>query len=282
MNYALSPISVIPIKVSPLDKSEMVSQLLFGEMVEILLTKGKRWTKIRCLYDNIVGWVYSNQLTLLTPSEKELYQENFAFSLELMHPVMDAEYSRPICIGAKLPNFDGIRFSLAEKYFTFSGQAIFPNDLKPTTEVVLKFARKYMFAPYAAGGRSPLGIDSAALIQLVFSFVGIQLPRFASYQVEQGVTVDFVQQAQAGDIAFFENKAGNITHVGLLLQDKYIIHCSGHVRIDKVDHFGIYNEQLKKYTHKLRIVKRLLDTENIVPLKEVEQQVVSENQIDLF
>lgn len=281
MNFAICPLSVIPVRASSLERSELLTQLLFGECAEILGKKGKMWLKIRCLNDNTIGWVHSNQLKLITPSEKDIYTDFFAFSLEFIQPIMSDSASKPITIGARLPDFDGLRCNLGEERYNFSGQAVFPKDLTPSAALIVKFARKYLYAPMMSGGRSPFGIDSAALVQLVFSFVGIHLQRNAEGQVEQGRPVDFVQQAQAGDVAFFENRAGNITHAGILLPEKKIIHSFGQVRIDKVDHYGIYDEERQKYTHRLRIVKRFLEDE---PEKKetVEKTAVAENQIGLF
>lgn len=282
MNFAVCPLSIVPVRVSGADKSEMLTQLLFGECVEILHRKGKRWLKIRCLNDSTTGWVATNQLQLITPSEQETFRDFFAFSLEFIHPIMSADMSRPITIGARLPDFDGIRCTLGEENYTFSGQAVFPKDLSPSAELIMKFARRYLHAPYLYGGRSPFGIDAGALIQLVFSFIGIRLHRYPEQQVEQGRTVDFVQQAQPGDIAFFQSKNGNITHTGILLPDSKIIHSFGQVRIDRIDHYGIYNEDLKKYTHKLRIVRRFLEKIPERLLEALKENVVPENQIGLF
>jgi hypothetical protein len=282
MNFAVCPLSIVPVRASSADKSEMLTQLLFGECVEILHRKGKQWLKVRCLTDNTIGWVSTNQLQLITPSEQETFRDFYAFSLEFIQPIMSSDMSRPITIGARLPDFDGMRCTLGEVDYTFSGQAVFPRDLKPSADLIIKFARRYLNAPYLHGGRSPFGIDAGALVQLVFSFVGIVLHRYPEQQVEQGRTVDFVQQAQPGDIAFFQAKNGNITHTGILLPDEKIIHSYGQVRIDNVDHYGIYNEELKKYTHKLRIVRRFLDKIPERQPESITEDAVPENQIGMF
>jgi hypothetical protein len=108
------------------------------------------------------------------------------------------------------------------------------------------------------GGRSPFGIDCAGLTQMVFKIAGIRLLRDANQQVTQGRPVDFMEQCQSGDLAFFDNGKGHIGHVGIILPDCHVIHASGKVRIDKMDHFGIFNKEQNKYTHQLRVVKRLL------------------------
>ena len=84
------------------------------------------------------------------------------------------------------------------------------------------------------------------------------LKRDAWQQALQGQTVDFIQEAKPGDLAFFDNEEGRIIHVGIMLADQQIIHASGRVKIDTIDSQGIYSADLQRYTHKLRIIKRLV------------------------
>lgn len=282
MHYGICPLSVIPIRSSASHKSEMISQLLFGELMEILDRKGKQWVKVRCAYDNFVGWVDAHQIKSITPSEFESFQKDFAFSLELVQPVMGPDHFVPITMGARLPAFDGIHFKLGETPYTFSGQAISPNDIVPNPEFILKIAKRYLNTPFLWGGRSPFGLDAAGFIQLVFSMAGIALPREASLQIDEGITVDFVEQATPGDLAFFDNKAGRIHHVGIIMPDRRIIHSYGGVRIDLLDHYGIYNQQTKKYTHKLRLAKRVLPVDRIQQLANINHSGVEFKQAELF
>jgi gamma-D-glutamyl-L-lysine dipeptidyl-peptidase len=281
MNYGICPLSVVPIRAAASDKSEMVSQLLFGETVEILESKGG-WARIRCTWDNYIGWADAKQIKPLDFSEIQRHQKNFAYSLELVQGAMGEGHCLPITIGATLPDFDGMHFRLNGSSFTFSGQAITPKDTKLSSALILKIARRYLYAPYLWGGRSPMGIDCSGFTQIVFKMAGVAIPRDASDQVYVGETVDFIEQAQEADLAFFENSKGNISHVGILLNKNEIIHASGQVRIDKIDHYGIFNESTQQYSHNLRVIRRLLptleNTETIAPPKE--EEVV--NQVKLF
>lgn len=281
MNYGICPLSVVPIRSSASDKSEMVSQLLFGETVEILETKAS-WSRIRCTWDNYIGWADAKQLKPLPSSDLENYKQNFAYSLELVQGAMGDGYYLPITIGATLPEFDGMHFRLNGSSFTFSGQAISPKDTQLSTALILKIARRYLYAPYLWGGRSPMGIDCSGFSQIVFKMAGVAIPRDASEQVHIGHMVDFNEQAQAGDLAFFENKKGNISHVGILLSKNEIIHASGQVRIDKIDHYGIFNSITEKYTHKLRVIKRLLPTTEELNTIAPEEKEDVQNQVRLF
>lgn len=280
--YHLCPLSVVPVRASASESSDMVSQLLFGELVETIETKGRLWSRVRCQWDNLVGWVATNQLQAITPSEFITFNEHFAYNLELTQAVMGADFFLPITLGAQLPNFDGMRFQLADAVYTFSGQAVFPKDITPNADFLLKIARRYLHAPHLSGGRSPFGIDSSGLVQIVFKIGGIHLPREAAHQVFMGETIDFVEQAQAGDLAFFEDRMGRIAHVGILLPNLQILHAYGKVRIDNIDHFGIYNHHESRYTHKLRVVKRVLQKLPL-PVKDAAQPAdLVTNQIELF
>ena len=282
MNYGICPLSVVPIRSTSSDTSEMVSQLLFGEMVEILERRGKKWSKVRCIFDHYIGWVDSKQIKSITSTEYETYLNNHAYSIELMQGAMTNQHYVPITIGATLPDFDGVNFSLNGASFTFSGQAVVPANITPNAELLIKIARRYLYAPYLWGGRSPFGIDCSGFSQIVFKMLGIALPRESAQQVEVGETVDFVEQSQAGDLAFFEDRKGRLSHVGILLEDRKIIHASGQVRIDKIDHFGIFNVDTEKYTHKLRIVKRVLPTAPKSAQKESSDENEVNNQIEIF
>ncbi|MDX1941895.1 MAG: C40 family peptidase [Saprospiraceae bacterium] len=282
MSYGICPLSVVAIRSSSSESSEMVSQLLFGELLEILETKGRQWMKIRCQWDNLVGWVAAHQIKAITPSEFETYNQHFAYNLELMQAVMANDFFMPITLGAQLPNFDGIRFELESNSYTFSGQAIFPNDITPTSDFILKIARRYLHAPYLAGGRSPFGIDDSGLMQMLFKFIGTRLPREAAQQVYLGQTIDFIEEAQSADLAFFEDRQGKIAHVGILLPNLQILHAYGKVRIDTIDHFGIYNLEEARYTHKLRVVKRILPKSKSTPNQADQPSELVKNQIELF
>ena len=123
---------------------------------------------------------------------------------------------------------------------------------------MLEFAMRFLRAPYLWGGRTPVGIDCSGFTQLIYKSIGIQIPRDASQQVELGQPLDFASEGQIGDLAFFQNEEGRIVHVGMVCAPGKIIHASGQVRIDKLDDTGIFNCDTGKYSHQLRIIKRIL------------------------
>lgn len=263
MTFALCNVSVAPLRALPADKSEMVSQLLFGEVVEALEFKDN-WAKVRCLWDNYLGWIDFKQLLPITEAER-VAMENDApcYALDLMQSASSNDHFLPLLIGATLPNFDGMRFQIGGCFYLFNGQSICPSKLTPSVDLLLKIAKRYLYAPYLWGGRSPFGIDCSGLVQCVFKLLGIALPRDASQQVELGTPIDFIEFIQPGDLAFFENTKGRISHVGIIFPENMILHAHGRVRLDQFDHFGIYDAEKEKYTHKLRVIKRILDEEYV-------------------
>jgi len=228
--------------------------------------------------------VSSHQLSPITPSELEDYQKNYAYSLELYQPIASDDGYLPVVLGARLPGFDGMRLHLATRHCTFSGQAVFPKDIKATPEFIIKLSRKYLNAPFLWGGRSPMGIDAPGLVQMVYKLSGVKLPREAAQQVYLGEAVDFVEQALPGDVAYFENRNGKVTHCGIILSEDKIIHAHGMVRIDAIDHFGIYDRKQGRYTHKLRVVKRMLKGKqmNALPASTTAEAEKVKGQYELF
>ena len=141
--------------------------------------------------------------------------------------------------------------------YSMNPSELYQNEIA-TGAKITETAFQYLNAPYLWGGKSIFGIDCSGLVQVVYSMVGIQLLRDASDQVESGEVIDFLSETKAGDLAFFENPDGRIVHVGILLNSHQIIHSSGWVKIETIDSQGIISEQTGTYTHKLRVVKRLI------------------------
>lgn len=231
----------------------MTSQLLFGECVSIVGGEivGVSWVEVRCHFDHHQGWVDFNQLTQETP------QGEVAYCLDLVETIFSDKRSTWIGMGSQLPAYDGMISNVGGAKFRFSGQAIQSSILKPTKEILEKIARRLLNVPYLHGGRTVMGIDAPGLCQLVYKCNGIHLPRGAQAQSDLGATIDFAHLAEVGDLAFFNLQSEQLTHVGIVLSDQHIIHATSCVRIDKLDHYGIYSADLQQYTHRLKVIKRL-------------------------
>lgn len=248
-------LSICPMRKKAEESSEMISQIVFGEQVNVLQEQ-ESWLFVQSRKDGYKGWIDKKQVTqTLHP-----YNENsdIHYSLEPSYTIMGGNESRIITFGAILPYYDGMTFKLNGQKFSFSGTAAKPNDLNLTEVLVEKLSRKYLSAPYLWGGKTPFGVDCSGFVQSIYRILGVDLPRDAKDQANVGMTLDFVSESMTGDLAFFTKATNRVSHVGIILEDNRIIHASGKVRIDSLDHQGIYNEEVNKYSHRLKIIKRVL------------------------
>lgn len=247
-------VAVCPVRSEPSHKSEQISQLLFGEMCG-LLESSKDFVRVRILYDNYEGWC---QATQLEETDFEMVSKNSSLAGAWVNQVSINDEIVNIPFGSSLAFLD--EGKSIEKYkMTYNGVLINPPKNAISTNLIKKYAFTFLHTPYLWGGRSVFGIDCSGFTQLVFKCVNIPLLRDAYQQATQGETIGFLEEAQCGDLAFFDNEAGKITHAGILLGSDTIIHASGKVRIDTIDSRGIRNTDTRKQTHNIRIIKRVID-----------------------
>lgn len=241
MKYRIS-VAVAPLRREPSDRSEMVSQGLFGEELE-LFEKQDKWSMIRLCADGYEGWIDNKQFE--KESDSESYELVGFPLIRCMFPGGDAIW---LPAGASVP----VQCFAEEQNGKWSGSC---TDIE-------RCARLFMHAPYLWGGRTVMGMDCSGFTQLVMQLNGRSLPRDAYQQAELGTTISFIEETKSGDLAFFDNSEGRIIHVGIVLRledgSVHILHASGKVREDALDHQGIYNREIATYTHKLRIIKRVL------------------------
>lgn len=249
MNYAVCCVSIAPLRHEPSDRSEMISQVLFGESLE-LLDRKENWALVKCNYDSYEGWMDSKQLSLV---DKNITSSHL--SLHISHACHYGQLTMNLVLGSSLPNFDGINFNIEKTKYLYNGKAVETKQNQLSN--LRKIALKYEGAPYLWGGRSPFGIDCSGFTQMVYKFFDIALPRDAYLQANIGETLNFVGELREGDLAFF-GKEDRITHVGICLGNGEIIHASGQVKIDIIDHIGIFSKTEKKYTHYLKTLKRII------------------------
>lgn len=249
-------LSVVPMRAETSDKAEIVTQLIFGECYEVVGREGN-WLQLQLAADGYRGWIDQKQHT---PVSGEYYREWCATmhprALDLLQIISDAVSRIPVGLGCYLPFFDGMSIRVNEQTYQYHGRASNPGAECSPAQLV-KVALSFLKAPYLWGGKSVFGIDCSGFTQLVFGICGHQLPRDAYQQVSSGEEVHFVAQAQPGDLAYFSNAEGHITHVGIVLEGQQIIHAHGEIRIDTLDHNGIYNAERKRYSHNLRVIKRI-------------------------
>jgi len=252
--FGICNLSIVPVRFEPSDRSEQVSQLLFGEHFTIL-EQEKKWTKIEIAFDNYIGWIDNKQYTIIG-EEQFNYLNNAPIILnnDLIEYISTPNnLLTPISLGASLSFLENEQINTSN--YTFEGIKICGKKEK---ENLVKTAFMYLNSPYLWGGKTPFGIDCSGFTQMVYKINGYKLLRDASQQATQGDALSFIEESEPGDLAFFDNDEGNITHVGIMMNDNYIIHASGKVRIDRLDHLGIYNVDTGRHTHKLRVIKKII------------------------
>lgn len=258
MKFGICLLSVIPVRSEPTDQSEISTQMLFGDLAVINDISGN-WLMVRGVFDNYEGWIDYKQIYEI--SQEEFYRLSRAkpgYIKDLVEVINnDTGQIIPVVFGSTIREAENGRFSVEGMNYTFTGN-LSPPDTKPLNTSIIEDAMLFLNAPYLWGGKTPFGIDCSGLTQTVFKVNGVELLRNAAQQAAQGETISLIDEAGPGDLAFFDNSEGKISHVGIVIKPNKIIHASGKVRIDTIDHQGIFNNDLQKYTHQLRIIKRLI------------------------
>ncbi|GAA4810364.1 C40 family peptidase [Litoribaculum gwangyangense] len=249
MQYGICNLNIVPLRYEPSDTSELVSQVLYGEIFK-LIDQRKNWSKIRLAFDNYEGWVDNKQYQEIGKEQYHiLNKESLKLSLDLVEFIEDQNSQlHPILLGSTLNGLSILNHK-------FDGTI---TAKKETKDHLVQTAFLYLNAPYLWGGKTPFGIDCSGFTQMVYKLNGYKLLRDASQQATQGEALSFIEESEPGDLAFFDNNEGVITHVGIIMKDNYIIHAHGKVRIDRLDHSGIFNVDKKMHTHKLRVIKKVI------------------------
>ncbi|KFF25131.1 C40 family peptidase [Chryseobacterium vrystaatense] len=238
MNKGICNVTVAPVRAENSDKAEIVTEILFGESADILEAV-KNWTRIKMHYDGYEGWIDTKQLKPVT--DEELAKRKVTVVTEDFASVLMNDGKTLLSMGSEV-EFPAVASRRS-------------HDLR---ESIAMAAREFLNVPYLWGGKSFFAVDCSGFTQLVYKIHDIKLPRDTYQQAEVGVPLTFVEESQPGDLAFFENPEGKIIHVGIMLENQKIIHASGKVRIDILDSTGIFNKEMNKHTHKLRVIKNVL------------------------
>jgi len=248
MRYGLCNLGIVPLRAEASDKSELTSQVLYGERFKVL-EKRKKWSRVRLDADKYEGWIDNKQYV-------ELSEDDYN-SLNTLDPALTSELVEYITTtkGGLLLLPMGSDVSVCS-FLKHKFEGTFQNEQLPKHQIV-ETALLFINSPYLWGGKSAMGIDCSGLTQLVYRLCGYSIMRDASQQATQGEALSFIEESEPGDLAFFDNEEGAIIHVGIIMKDHHIIHAHGKVRIDRLDHSGIFNSDLRTHTHKLRVIKRI-------------------------
>lgn len=252
MSISVCPLSIVPVRKEPSDRAEMVSQWLFGETAD-LLERQEKWSLLRFHHDGYQGWVDNKQQR----ASEHRAEAASARCIDPFTSITSAQGPLLLPFGSILSSFSQGKFSVNGVQVAFTGNTTRSLTGSPV-ERLLALTDRWLNAPYLWGGRTPAGVDCSGLTQMLFMAAGVVLPRDAWQQAELGAAVELADQANPGDLAFFDNAEGRIVHVGIMLNDRRILHASGYVRIDTLDHQGIVNAQDGTYSHQLRMLKRVV------------------------
>jgi cell wall-associated NlpC family hydrolase len=243
----------VPLRSGPSHKTEMLSQILFGEKYSVI-DKAGSWLKIETVFDKYTGWIDTGHMQH-SPDESSvaghvLNRSLLCYKNDKSKMILEA--------GCEVfnPDFDKKIFFAGKNQYTTGSD--FSNGFVSTNDSLADLAMKFINSPYIWGGRIPSGIDCSGLTQLIYKIKGIPIPRDSWKQAETGKVVDFIDQAEPGDLVFFDNDRGKISHVGMILSRGLVIHASGRVRIDSIDHQGIFKTEIGGYSHRLRMIRRIL------------------------
>ncbi|MFC4094834.1 C40 family peptidase [Euzebyella saccharophila] len=250
MQYGICHLSIVSVRNQANDSSEMVTQLLYGDHFKVLEER-KYYSRIRVAHDNCEGWVQKQQFTYI---EEETYskienEEELKHSCELVSFIETQDsILLPILLGSAIAQSPMLSHTFDGGYF----------NGRRKKQSLVQTALLYLNAPFLYGGKSPFGIDASAFSQMVYKINGHQLLRSAAEQATQGQALSFIEESEAGDLAFFDNSDGEIVHVGIIMDNNYIIHVDGKVRIDRLDHTGIFNTETSRYSYQLRVIKQII------------------------
>ena len=276
--YVVNNCPVTPVREEPSEAAEQATQLLFGQVCEVVERKSS-WIKIRCTTDGQVGWVNRKMTTPVSEEDVRLLNENRKANGEgvvatPMAVVTDTETGEKLMltIGTRLPNYRKGTFEVLGKQYKidpkavyslkFKGEKVLVNGREVTGEDVVRVAKSLLNVSYLWGGKNMMGYDCSGFTQTVYSVFGIDILRNAREQVTQGQEVKSLAEAQPGDLVFFDHadrdpNATRITHVGMLISPTEVIHCAGWVHIDRIDEMGVYLSN-GEMTHHLVQIKRYL------------------------
>ncbi|PKA99577.1 SH3 domain-containing protein [Flavobacteriaceae bacterium MAR_2009_75] len=250
MQYGICHLSVVSVRVQTNDSSEMLTQLLYGDHFKVLEQR-KFWSRIRTAFDKCEGWVLNQQITLIDDvtynfmetDKRVRHSSDLVSFIETKDSVLV-----PILLGSSVGHTGQLAHKFDGSYF----------EGKKEKNSLINTALLYLNTPFLWGGKSPFGIDASAFAQMVYKINGYNLSRKANEQASQGEPLSFIEESEVGDLAFFDDADGEIYHVGIIMENNYIIHVDGKVRIDRLDHTGIFNVDTSKYSFKLRVIKKII------------------------
>jgi gamma-D-glutamyl-L-lysine dipeptidyl-peptidase len=244
---AYCKVSISPLRNGANDGAEMVSQLLFGELITVK-ELNEPWAKVQTLADGYEGYIDFKHYQRLSDKEARRWNDGLSTLKDRELRLQTPWGVQRICRGSFVPEFVK-NFQIGTHTFEWL------DNPECTWKSPVDFALDYLNTPYLWGGKSPFGIDCSGIIQVIYRFQGFNLPRDAREQAEHGTEIEY-EERKPGDLAYF-SKNGKITHVGILDTADSIVHAAGFVRKDKITQHGIIRSTDEVLTHALTSIRRL-------------------------
>ena len=244
VEYGIVNLNLVPVRKKNNAKSEMISQLFFGELIEITSRK-KNWSLVVSNIDKYIGWIRTSHFLAISKSDYiKLNNKKKIFSNTEISISNKKIKKYTIPSGSLISNCNYLGFSYDLNNEKFNS--------------IEEISMTFLNAPYLWGGKTKFGTDCSGFVQTVFKIYGKILPRDAYEQALEGVEVTSLKKSKTGDLAFFGKKINVITHVGIIISTNKIIHSSGTVRIDKINDNGIFHPDLKEISHDLKLIRRII------------------------
>lgn len=258
---AISLHSIVPVRAEAREGAEQNTQMLFGELCEIL-EEQPRWYRIRLDSDGQEGWVDAKMVTPIAGKDLTAYKKALKDAATVAFPMTYAVSENngqtiPLTAGTRLTNYKDGRFEVLGVGFRIDPNMVITRPQELNQENLLQTVRFFLNVPYLWGGKNAMGMDCSGFTQTILGLFGRHLLRNASEQITQGTEIKDIKEAQAGDLAFFDHQDGKISHVGIVIDPERIIHCSGRVKVEKLDSTGIFNAENGEYSHYLVQIKRM-------------------------
>ena len=279
---AISLHSIVPVRAEASETSEQTTQMLFGELCTVEEQK-PRWMRVKLALDGQTGWVDAKMIAILSADEYKSCSAALKTAAYVVFPMAYAVSENngqtiPLTAGTRLPSYHGGHFEVLSVGFRIDTGMVLAQPLEMTQQNLLQTVRFFLNVPYLWGGKNALGMDCSGFTQTILSLFGHTLLRNASEQATQGRLISQLSSSKTGDLAFFchyntdaplhkneeKEQEQKVTHVGILIDRERIIHCSGRVKIEKIDTTGIFSVEQSdsahpngQYTHRLLSIRRL-------------------------
>ncbi|MDH5398391.1 MAG: C40 family peptidase [Cyclobacteriaceae bacterium] len=253
-------LSAVPIRKDPDHRSEMVSQLVFGEHYSVMeYSNDKQWLKVKNFFDDYVGWITANQHVVIPEDYfEQINASDYKTCLDVTSTILYNKSQVNIFMGSIIPIATNEIFQMEEQ-LAFNGEAKRLSE-KRDADFINQMARRLLNSPYLWGGRTPFGLDCSGFVQLIFKIAGYKLHRDSYLQSGHGVSIESIEEVLPGDLAFFRNDEGHVEHVGIILEGHKIIHVHGKVKIDVLTGDGIKDNKTTRCSHHHPFYKRVINS----------------------